>query len=505
MIPRLADRSDVFRLDSFRKPTLEGHWRGDDYYAAMDVQDFDPDHLGQHGDQDKHSYDSGVVVALVDVCLDEGNPAWLDGGPGSFNRLAAYDCDPILVSGCSGPGGVENCEDDDCSSSEECHGTDVAQLMAADFMSGQDPGIGSPTDRQLTGICPNCRLLFFQDEDPFPQYTASWDQACDFGVDIFNFSWGLGESCNGGGPDDEDLEAFINCDAVFVKSAGNEGTAGGDCSTTYPADHPWTFAVGGIATRNNGLSCDTAGEYYTASCIYDTGASMGGMGSENDVTIIDMAAPYRLGNMIFPDTSPVTFRNWQGTSFSAPIVSGLMGVLLDWWDVHVSQTLFYNNRLRNFMLLFGDRSSGSTGSSRHDEGFDIRWGAGRVGLFPFDSKTDDGIYRTSSDIGADDSWYFRIDIDNDATFFKAVIWHDGKNYSNEPEIGMTLNPVGCDAPTKTSLSLDNKHMVVFADDTDALDGCTHMDVYVYNLKNGSSGERLFHFGAYWATEDERNF
>lgn len=55
-----------------------------------------------------------------------------------------------------------------------------------------------------------------------------------------------------------------------------------------------------------------------------------------------------------------------------------------------------------------------------------------------------------------------IDISNGVPFAKAVVWQDGKDYSNEPQIGLTLTPVGCDTALNSYITSDNKAMMVFA-------------------------------------------
>ena len=145
------------------------------------------------------------------------------------------------------------------------------------------------------------------------------DFVCEQGVDIFQSSIAQGTSCDGNGALDAEIEAMIDCDVIFVKGAANDGSTGGTCTTRYPADHPWTFAVAGIDTTT---PCTTASAYYTADCDFADGSSMGG-GDYNGVagkaSIIDIAAPWDHGAVITPDTlNPVVPTSGSGNSFANP-------------------------------------------------------------------------------------------------------------------------------------------------------------------------------------------
>ncbi len=492
----LAGRDDVASIEFVEPegPAVLDRYTGSDYYVATDAANFDPNHVGWHGLNSKHIYSGRIVVALGEECIDEENPAWLDVGPDSRTRLTTHDCDPVGCDGCCDePGGIENCERSDN------HGTRVAQLIAADFMEGQEPALSDLDRRRMTGTCPECKLIFFQDEN-LNQRTAVLEEACRDSVDIFESSIvSTAIDCDGNGDYDADVEALISCDATWIQAAGNLGAEGAVCSMTYPADHPWTLAVGGIRTK---APCDTAGAYYTDLCLYDGRASHAAPDAE--ATLIDLAAPFRFSTLINPNTSPVEYGNGSGTSFAAPMTAGLAAVMLDWWHQHVSDSLFFDNRLRTFMLLFGDRTTSSVGPTRTLRGFSPYWGAGRVGLVPFDDLDDWSVHRRTYTLDASESVTFEIDIANAASFFKAVVWHDGKDYRNEPEIGLAITPIGCDRGMEAVVAQDNKAMLVIPME-DPLDQCTHVQVRIENIRRGSSGTRRFYFAAYSAPEDEVHY
>ncbi len=493
-IPILADRDDVFSLE-YVEPAVEDDYQGDDYYGPSNAEDFDPFHAGFNGFTAKHPYTSRVVLALSEVCIDQANPGWDDFGGGP-SRGFFFDCDPL---GPCTQGGVEACSGP-APPVRAAHGTWVAGVMTSDFMDGQDPAVTAANALRMTGTCPECRFFFFQDQGINNRLKAL-DAACDFSVDVFQSSISFDTSCDGNGWMDGAVQALVDCDAVYVKSASNRGSTGG-CTTAYPSDHPWTFTVGGMFTD---APCNTPADYFTGSCPYDVGASRGG-GLYNvfgTASIIDQTAPFRFANLIDAGTAgPVTFGSGNGTSFSTPLVAGWMGRMLDWYRQHVSTSIFFNNRMRNFMLLFADRSVGAAGTSRALNFHDSRWGSGRSVLFPFDDEDGWNMRRRSRTLASNTSDSFTTAVSPNATFFKAVVWHDGRDYQNEPAIELTLNPLGCNAPTRTVTRLDSKAMLVYES---ILDGCTGVRVTIRNDRRGTSGTRVFHYASLATDNIERNW
>lgn len=496
-IPAIASRADVFRIE-YDEPLTETSdaFQGNDYYVAMDVQDYDPYHAGNYGPYSKHTYSPNIVMGLSEPCLDLTNPAWDDGNT-TAKRAFLYDCDDTVF--CT-QAGVEEC------SGSNGHGTKVAQLMAGDFMDGQDPLLSTANRRILTGVCDECRFVYLQDRYLSVRSKAH-DMACELGVDVFESSIGtVAQSCDGVGPFDTDIVGLVNCGVHYVQSAGNEGSGGG-CTTTHPGDDPWTLTVGGL--QSNG-ACSTSGAYYTNSCPFDPGSSKGG--GPYDVTgtasIIDLTAPYRMANLLVPLTrNPVSWGHGNGTSFGTPIVAGLTARFMDMYSAHYSPSVFYANRARVMMLLWGDRSDLITGSLRLSNDFSDWWGAGRVGLVPFDFNYDVGLYRSSKVLLPGETWSFTDTGPGPASiFYKAVVWHDGKDYAGEPMIQLTLTPTGCNGLFKpnTVERLDSKAMLTYSGHA-GLNNCSAVNVSIKNIQVGFSTSRTFHYAAYFDTQDERNF
>jgi hypothetical protein len=491
-VERLAASPGVFSMEYIPPGHADSHrYLGDDIHIATNAEDYNPWHVGWHGLSSKHSYTSRIVVAMSEECVRQGVPPWRTGGPGTAVRGQFWDIDPN--SGATF-GGLENCINNTSHGStghaEHRHGHWVLGNMAGDFMDGQESVLTTTQRRQRTGTCEECYFLFGQDWN-LNERTRAHDWACARGADIFQSSISYGASCDGNGSFDGNLQSLVNCNVAYVQSAGNSGSTGG-CTTSYPADHPWTFSVGGIDTEN---PCDTPGEYYTTVCNYEANASKGGAnydGCGGCADVNDLAGPYRVCNGLNPNSSNPTGRQCiQGTSFASPTVAGLMARTMDWYRQHVSSSIFYDNRVRNWMLLMGDRSAGANGAGQWLNTTDPRWGAGRVRLEPFDDLGCWSIFRGSVTLGRGASHTFSDAVPSCAQFYKAVVWHNGRDYSHEPMIRLTLNPTGCSTPTQSVNRLDSKSLQKMT-----LNGCTGVNITVRNIGVGFSGTRKFHVAAY---------
>ena len=511
-IPELARHPSVLSIEFIPKAqTMGEYFKGDDTFIAINGEDFYTNHSGFHGVSSKHPATSRVVLGMGEQCIDVNNPAWLTGAPGSANRGRFYDCDP---SPCT-LGSLETCWDDPADDDEwPPHGHYVAGTMAGDLMDGQIPSFTATERRRITGTCPECLIYFFQDQN-FNDQPKVLDMGCEKGVDIYEMSlgWSSGTICDGDGFMDDSVEGLVDCDAAMVVSAGNSGSpdceldcCDGDayttCTTKYPADHPWTLAVSGIHTE---APCDTPGEYYTGDCVFDECSSRGG-GSYNGVddhaSIVDLAAPWRIGSGISPGTVSPGGANLVGTSFGAPLVAGLMANVMDWYKQHVGTGIFYNNRARNFMLLMGDRSATRSGTSQNIITPSKYWGFGRVSLMAFDAQPALVVQRLQLTLPKNGSYTYTHAMPASTRLYKAVLWQDGTDYSNEPRIDLKLEPQGCGGGSITVNRLDSKSYAAYT----GLNNCTGMKVTIKNTPVGSSGTRTFHFAAYGVPQtNDRQF
>ncbi len=492
-IVALAGHPAVRSIEKVLENTASGASLGGtptkDYFDGIDIFDsthqsaFD-NHEGYHS-AGGHSYTSRVTIGMVEECIREDSPAWRNNNPSSSFRARFYDIDPLGHT----LGSVENCWADGDGEKFE-HGHWVASMMVADFMDGQEPALSTNSRRRLTGSCPECYLTFFQDQN-LNQRIEGLDRACEKGVDIFQSSVGTNaQSCDGNGGFDGTLQDLtLDCGALFVQSAGNNGSGSGSCTTAYPADHPWTLTVGGVRTD---IPCSDDSDWFTSNCVYDSGASRGGAtynGDSNRASVIDLAAPYRVITLDPDVLTPATQIRIQGTSFSSPIVAGLAGRMMDFWRQHADTSVFYSNRMKTMMLLFGDRSTGQTGAIRTDDDTSKLWGVGRVTLFPFDESDGWWLRRGSVYLKKKEDYAFDQALPSGAKMVKVVVWHDGKDYATEPKIKLEVDPGGgCSAPNTVIEESDSKALQFRR-----VDGCSTVHVRIRNSPVGLSGSRRFHF------------
>jgi len=165
------------------------------------------------------------------------------------------------------------------------HGTWVAGVAAAVTGNG----------RGIAGACPACKLLVAKDGDEFPVDSATikgiyW--AVDRGADAVNIS-------SGSYQDSTAYERAINYarehGALVVAAAGNDSTS----RPTYPAAYPASVAVSATNRSGTFASFSNRGEW------------------------VDLAAP---GVGIYT-TDLSGYWDFDGTSFSAPEVTALAGLL----------------------------------------------------------------------------------------------------------------------------------------------------------------------------------
>jgi subtilisin family serine protease len=178
------------------------------------------------------------------------------------------------------------------------HGTAVAGVIAA--AANDDEGVGVAPDADIMAV----RWLeagAWEDECALTDLAIeAIHYAVDNGADVINASWG-------GAGDDPLLEDAIQYaadhDVVFVAAAGNEGTN----TPHYPAayDLPNLISVGAIQSDGELADFSNYGSW------------------------VDMAAP---GHVIVAPVAdlaqgPDDIYAWSGTSFSAPMVSGVAALI----------------------------------------------------------------------------------------------------------------------------------------------------------------------------------
>lgn len=177
--------------------------------------------------------------------------------------------------------------DDSVANDPDGHGTHVAGIAAALTDNGKG----------VAGGCPACRLLVARVLDASGNtddatLVAGINWSVNQGADIMNLSLT--------GPYSETLEAKINNvsakGVVIVAAAGNEGTT----ARRYPAAYPAAIAVGATNEKDRLTGFSNRGSW------------------------VDLAAP---GTDILSARVGQGYREYTGTSQSAPFVSALAGLL----------------------------------------------------------------------------------------------------------------------------------------------------------------------------------
>ncbi len=189
------------------------------------------------------------------------------------------------------------------------HGTNVAGIIAAG--ANGVGGVGVAPEATLVG-----RSLF--GGGTLPQIGAIAAQAA---VDVSNHSWGIDRpfADNFRQPDWQPLGAAITQAAeqgrqglgtVWVVAAGNAGTGGDNTNYHNLTNHRYGITVGALGEDGRATSYSAPGATVLVSAL--AGSPVGGSGS------------------VFTTQAPEGYRsNFGGTSAAAPMVSGVVALMLE--------------------------------------------------------------------------------------------------------------------------------------------------------------------------------
>ena len=369
------------------------------------------------------------------------DPASQDGNPDIPMGIWDPTVDPFAFSGDPSVGdGVDN-DGDGLPDFGVFHGTAVAALAAAmtDNPSGELPG----EYEGMAGACWNCtimpvRMINAEGDGFGSDAAAAIFYATDMGADVLNLSWGF---------DLDDLDTVgmnevavitdainyaVNNGVIVVASAGNSGSE----AVRFPAAMVNTLAVG----ASNWLHQRSAfSSYAPAGEIPDNGIDDDGNGRVDDVldvvapgeaiwsgyvySVFEAAYSYLLGDL---ETKPGldAYENVsQGTSFSAPLVSGYVGLLL---SKHPGATL---GQLRQVIRANAVDILDPEGVGSNLVGYDQYTGFGRLRMvIPANLPALDGL--DSDGDGLSDAFEvvvgtdpLDVDSDNDSlTDYQEVAW-----------------------------------------------------------------------------------
>lgn len=225
--------------------------------------------------QQRTKGNSDITVAILDGVVDLAHPCFQGA---NLSRI------PTLVQ-----------ENASATGQMSTHGTHIASLI-----------FGQP-ESPISGIAPQCRGIFapvFTDDNrrlSQLDLARAIEQAAEHGAQVINISGGsltdMGEA------EDWLARAVEMCherNILIVAAAGNDGC---DC-LHVPAALPAVLAVGAIDARGHPLDFSNWGETYQSQGILAPGENILGAKSGGDTLRL------------------------SGTSFAAPIVAGVAGLLL---------------------------------------------------------------------------------------------------------------------------------------------------------------------------------
>jgi hypothetical protein len=383
------------------------------------------------------------------------DPSSQDGSPDIPMGIWDPEVDIFTFSGDPSVGdGLDN-DNDGLPDFGVFHGTAVAALAAA---MTDNPSVDLPGEYEgMAGACWNCRIMpvrmvnaegggFGSDA------AAAIYYATDMGADVLNLSWGFDlDVLDATG----DAEVAVITDAINhavsqgVIVVASSGNSGGE-AVRFPAAMAGVLAVGSSSWLDQRSAFSS---YAPAAEIPDNGLDDDGNGRIDDV--VDVVAPgeyiwsgyvysvfeaqysYLLGD---PDTVPgldaYEFVS-EGTSFSAPLVAGYVGLLLSY---HPTATLA---QLRQVIHSYAVDILDPEGVGSNLVGYDQYTGFGRVRMvvppnLPAPDDLDgDGLSDSFEiTIGTDP---LDIDTDDDGlTDYQEVAWDGDANTYNA---GLDTNPL----------------------------------------------------------------
>jgi hypothetical protein len=256
----------------------------------------------------------------------------------------------------------------------------TAQTLAGSIEAGQDPGYpGSLTtdQQQRSGQVPEAYLRYYHSTAGAARPTVGSiiDAAVADGVDVINMSLSTGGSsgnCNknyNDGATNAAITNATNAGVILVASAGDGGSSSG-CNIGYPSLRTEVLSVGELDSSNNANS-------YTQLPIHSE-SSRGGMAINSYGGIlagVALIAPGVFTNQYQTSGSSSLYASstWHGTSFSAPAVAGMVGLMRNAWSSIGWQSSDARIMIAN-ALLMGD---GWNGTSTTSQGMNAVTGAGR--------------------------------------------------------------------------------------------------------------------------------
>jgi len=326
---------------------------------------------------DVHGYDfCGDNVgdpATDDISSEDSNPDVFAGEDSYWVWDEEFEY-PIMFVGDPSIGDAQDNDGDGLADSGVAHGTMVAGIAAA----------ATNNSEGIAGIAWGCKIMPVRILDAEGiGYGSDGAQgiryAADAGADIINCSWGAV-------PDPDDPEVAVLTDAieyayskgcVIVAAAGNEAQDSGyDWGLDFPGSLPETISVGATDETDHRIN-------WSNYAIDDQVLDVMAPGTFICTTWVYSAAAaqfYVWGEIPGIDAGVADYELGDGTSFSAPFVSGLAALMLSEAPLD-QETVRQQIRSRAVDLLDPNNDSSNL------PGYDVYSGYGRIVCDPRSGPT----------------------------------------------------------------------------------------------------------------------
>lgn len=330
----------------------------------------------------------------------------------------------------------------------DSHGTRVSSILLGDLGDGQDPSFVFAAERNIrSGIAPEAEVHYYSTAHR-PGTAAALDEATtENGVDIVNMSLSPRDAgfCKNDSLNNvrERIEAATDAGVLVVVSAGNEGALTG-CNVSNYGAYPDTLTVGG-----------TSDSWYLGALDSNEralGSSWGGVsvtlngGRTVASRFVDVVTNYYHTRMATSGTNGYDFNfNTRGTSYSAPTIAGLAGLLHHWVERRGTGLGGLQNDPYAYRVMMAAMADGRRhASGQYAYSIDSSMGFGNVRFV--DLEQDLGalggwsVRRATLNPGATYEWSVGSSAPESALLngFKFAALIDHNRYENGPDVTFSL-------------------------------------------------------------------